>query len=194
MVEYEKKLIDALGEEYKKLISEYGGISAIHMANLVAGYGVDERKTLERIIRIIDLSSQMLRVFSGKVAVASDMPEEQIIKWTPKSDTIQINLRYLKEKDSVEDARKLMIAVHTAVFMKHVRAVAESSNETVHEYAEKMGWYSEWKNPVDPLENPKLFFEQRHIKDALAYGVAYTENALSQAGKALKEIKERTNG
>lgn len=194
MTEFEKKLVASLDEEYKKLISEYEGISALHAANLVAGYGMDERKTLERIIRIIELSSQMLHVFCGKVTVTSDMPEEQVIKWTPKSDTIQINLKYLKEKDSVEDARKLMIAVYTAVFMKHVRAVTESSNETVHEYAEKMGWYSEWKNPVDSLENPKLFFEQRYVKDALAYGIANTENALLQARKVLREMKERTNG
>lgn len=194
MTEFEKKLAGDLGEDYKQLISEYGGIAAILAANLVAGYGENERKTLERAVAVIEMSAEMLQVFPGKVAVASDMPKEQIIKWTPNLETIQINITYLKEKNSVEDARRLMIAVHTAVFMKHVRAVAESSNETVYEYAEKMGWHSSWKNPVDPLENPKLFFEQKHVKDALAYGIAYTENALAQAGKMIREIKERKNG
>lgn len=195
MTEFEKKLVDDLYEEYKNLIEKFESISAIHAANLVAGYGEDEKKTLERTVRIVELSTQMLQVLPGKVAVASDMPEEQIIKWTPHSDTIQINIRYLKkEKDSIEDARKLMIAVHTAVFMKHVRAFVESTNATVHEYAEKMGWCSEWKNPVDPLENPKLFFEQKYVRDALAYGIAYTESALSQAGKILRDLKEKKNG
>lgn len=191
MTEYEKKLVDGLGEDYKNLINEYGSISAIHAANLVAGYGVEERKTLERVVRIVGLSTHVLQVLPGKVQVASDMPEEQVIKWTPHSEAIQINIRYLKDKDSIEDARKLMIAVHTAVFMKHVRVIVESSNETVREYAEKMGWYSEWKNPVDWSENPRLFFEQKYVKDALAYGVAYTENALLLAEKVLREIKER---
>ena len=194
MTEFEKKLVDTLGEDYKNLISEYEGISALHAANLVAGYGEDERKTLERVVRIIELSTQMLSVFSGKVSAASDMPEEQIIRWTPHSETIQINLKYLKDKNSIEDARKLMIALHSAVFIKHVRAIVESPNETVQEYAKKMGWNTEWKNPVDPLENPKLFFEQKYVKDALAYGIAYTENAMLQAGKAIRELKERENG
>lgn len=194
MTEFEKKIVDTLDEDYKNLIKEYEGISALHAANLVAGYGENESKTLERVVRIIGHSTLMLQVLPGKVAVASDMAKEQIIKWTPQSETIQVNIEYLKEKDSIEDARKLMIALHTAVFMKHVRAIVESDNETVREYAEKMGWYSEWKNAIDPLENPKLFFEQKYVKDALAYGIAYTENALAQAGKALREIKERKNG
>lgn len=194
MTKFEKKLVDSLDEDYKNLIEKFVGMSAIHVANLAAGYGEDERKTLERIVRIVELSTQMLQVLPGKVAVASDMPEEQIIKWTPHSETIQINIKYLKEKDNIEDARNLMIAVHTAVFMKHVRAFVESTNETVHEYAEKMGWYHEWKNSVDPLENPKLFFEQKYVKDALAYGIAYTESALSQAEKILQDLKEKQNG
>lgn len=194
MTEFEKELTGTLGEDYKNLISEYAGIAAIHAANLVVGYGEDERKTLERVVRIVELSTQMLQVVAGKVAVASNMPENQVIKWTPNSETIQINIKYLKEKDSVEDARKLMIAVHTAVFMKHVRAIMESSDETVREYAEKMGWNSDWKNPVDPLENPKLLFGQKFIKDALAYGIAYTESVMTQAEKVLREIKERNNG
>lgn len=194
MTEFEKSLVDTLDEDYKNIISEYEGVSALHAANLAAGYGENEGKTLERIVRIVELSTQMLQVFPGKVAVASDMPEEQIIKWAPHSETIQINIKYLKEKDSIEDVRKLMITVSTAVFMKHVRAVMESSNETVREYAEKMGWYSEWKNSVDPLENPKLFFEQKYVRDALAYGIAYTESALSQARKILRDLKEKKNG
>ena len=194
MTEFEKKITGTLGEDYKSLISEYAGIAAIHAANLVVGYGEDERKTLERVVRIVELSTQMLQVAAGKVAVASDMPGDQVIKWTPNSETIQINIKYLGEKDSVEDARKLMIAVHTAVFMKHVRAIMESSDAVVREYAEKMGWNSGWKSPVDPLENPKLFFDQKHVKDALAYGIMYTESALAQAGKVLREIKERKNG
>lgn len=193
MTKFETQLVSTLGEDYKRLISEYGEIAALHAANLVAGYGENARKTLERVIAVVELSAQMLYVFSGKVAVASDMPKEQIIKWTPNSETIQINIKYLKDKNRIEDARKLMIAVHTAVFMKHVRAVVESPDKTVKEYAEKTGWLSAWKNPVDPLENPKLFFEQKHVKDALAYGITYTENALMQAGKMLREIKERTN-
>lgn len=194
MTKFEAQLVSALGEDYKQLIREYGGIAAIHAANLVAGYGENERKTLEQVIAVIEMSAQMLYVFSGKVAVASDMPEEQIIKWTPNSETIQINIKYLKEKKRMEDARRLMIAVHAAVFMKHVRAVVESPDKTVKEYAEKTGWLSAWKNPVDPLENPRLFLEQKHVKDALAYGIAYTENALVQAGNMLREIKECTNG
>lgn len=196
MTEFQKKLVDALDEDYKNVISENEGIIALHAANLVAGYGEDERKTLERVVRIVELSTQMLQVLPGRVAVASDMPEGQIIKWTPNSETIQINISYLKDKDSIEDARKLMIAIHTAVFMKHVRAVMESSDETVREFAEKMGWYTAWKNPVDPLENPKLFFEQKYVKDALAYGIAYTESTLRRAKKILQEIKEmkKANG
>jgi len=194
MMKFEKELAGTLGEEYKNLISANGGISALHAANLVLGYGKDERKTLECVVRIIELSTQILQVLPGKVAVASDMGEEQIIKWTPHSSTIQINIKYLREKNSQEDARKLMIAVHTAVFIKHVKAIAESSNETVHTYAEKMGWYSEWKNPVDPLENPRLFFEQKYVKDALAYGIAYTESAMLQMEQSLQNLKEKNNG
>lgn len=196
MTEFQKKLVDTLDEDYKNIISKNEGMAAVHAANLVIGYGEDEKKTLEQVVRIVELSTQVLQVFSGKVVVVSDMPEGQIIKWTPNSETIQISLSYLKDKDSIEDARKLMIAIHTAVFMKHVRAIMESPNEIVREYAEKMGWCSAWKKPVDLLENPKLFFEQKYVKDALAYGIAYTESALLQAGKILREVKERekTNG
>lgn len=194
MSEFEKKLVNSLNGEYKELIKQYEGASAIHAANLLIDFGKDERKTLEKVVRIIELSTLMLNVPSGKVAVSSDLSEEQVIKWTPHSETIQINIRYLSEKESREDARKLMIAVVAAVFAKHVRAVVESSNETVHEYAEKMGWFPGWRNPVDPSENPKLFLEQKYVKDALAYGIAYTDSALQRAEENLKKLEERKNG
>lgn len=187
MSEFEKKLVDALSEDYKELIRQYEGVSAIHAANLLLGYGEGERKSLEKVMRIIELSAHMLSVPSGKIEVSSNLCEGQVIKWAPHSETIQINIQYLKEKNAKEDVRKLMIAVVAAVFIKHVRAVAESSNETVQKYAEKMGWISEWKNPVDALENPKLFSEQDYVKDALAYGIAYAESALLRAEKVLKE-------
>lgn len=194
MSECKKNLVNSLNEEYKELINQYEGFSAIHAANLMFDYGKDERKTLVKVVRIIELSALMLNVSSGKVTVSSDLSEEQVIKWAPHSETIQINIRYLREKESREDARKLMIAVVAAVFAKHVRAVVESSNETVHEYAEKMGWIPEWRNPVDPSENPKLFLEQKYVKDALAYGIAYTDSALQRAEESLKKLEERKNG
>lgn len=195
MSEFENKLVNLLNEDYKELMNQYEGASAIHAANLMFDYGKDERKTLVKVVRIIELSALMLNVSSGKVAVSSDLSEEQVIKWVPHSETIQINIRYLREKESREDVRKLMIAVVAAVFAKHVRAVVESSDETVHEYAEKMGWLPGWRNPVDPLENPKLFLEQKYVKDALAYGIAYTDSALQRAEESLKKlVEERRNG
>lgn len=194
MSEFENRLVNSLSGDYKALISQYKGFSAIHAANLMLNYGKEERKTLEKVMRVIEMSAQILNVSSGKVLVSSDFAEKQVIKWTPHSETIQINIDYFRERESREDARKLMIAVVAAVFAKHVRAVVESSDETVHEYAEKMGWLPEWRNPVDPSENPKLFLEQKYVKDALAYGIAYTDSALQRAEEIIKEFKERRNG
>lgn len=75
--------------------------------------------------------------------------------------------------------------------MKHIRAVVESSEEFVCQYAQKMDWVSDWKNKIDPLENPRLFWEQKYVKDAVTYGIAFTENALFYANQALKKLREK---
>lgn len=184
---FEKERMDGLDEAYRELLRAYEGMSALHAANLVLGSGKDEKKTLEHVIRIIQTATEMLHVMPGKVKAVSGMPKNQIVKWTPHSETIQINIEYLREKKSMEEMRSFLIALIAVVFVRHVRAIAESSNETVREYARKTGWDAEWKHPVDPLENPKRFFEQNYVKDAVAYGIAYAEGALLRAEKALKE-------
>lgn len=194
MTEYEKQLVEELDKEYRELADSMSDVVALDTANLVLHYGTDGKKVLDDIIRLIAVASQVLRVPMGKVMAKTGMAEESVAEFEPGSDILCMNADYVNGREDLESAGKLLSAVHTAVFLRHVEAVAESDHPTVKEYAEKNGWDKEWKHPVDRKENPRLFFEQNCVRTAFGYGIAVREASLQKAGNALREMKNKEGG
>lgn len=190
MTEFEKQLVAEMDKDYLLSVRDYSGALALHTTNLFLHYGVEEKQTYNDIIRLIAVSAQILRVAPGKFIAKTGMPGEKVVELEPNSDIICVNAEYVTGKDDLESARKLLIGIHAAIFLRYVNAVTESENAVVREYAEKTGWNREWKHPVDRKENPRIFFRQSYIKAALAYGIAVTEESLEKAGNAMRIMSE----
>lgn len=191
MTEFEEQLVSEMDKDYLLLVRNYSGTLALHTANLILHYGIEERKTYNDIIRLIAVSAQVLRVAPGKLIAKTAMPGDKVVRLEPGLDILYVNADYMAKKDDLESARKLLIGIHAAVFLRFVKAVAESEDAVVREYAEKTGWSREWKHPVDRRENPRLFFRQSYMRAALAYGIAVTEESLQKAGNAMQMMREK---
>lgn len=192
MNEIEKEIAYTLDAEYEALIDQYVNVAAVHAASLFSEYDQGNvKKNLERLAIIQHFSAVGLGVEHRKLAAAADLPEEKIISLTKKGKVLRINRKWLEEKDSLEDAIRLMQAVHTATFLDHVQLLVKSQDEKLQVYAKKFGWIEELKNPVDAGENPQAYFEQKHIKAALAYGIVYTDKAVKFAAQALRQLQNR---
>ena len=167
---------------------------ALDTANLILHYGTDGKKVLDDIIRLIAVASQALRVPMGKVMAKTGMLEESVAEFEPGSDVLYINADYVNGREDLESAGKLLTAVHTAVFLRYVKTVAESEHPAVKEYAEKNGWDKEWKHPVDKRENPRLYFEQKYMRAASGYGIAVREASLQKARRGFQEMENKKGG
>lgn len=188
MTEYEKQLAAAVDRDYLALAEPYREILALHTANLVLYYGTDEKKTYNNILQLAAVSAQALHVAPGKLMAKTGMPEGKVTKLNPGFDTLCISVDYVTGKDDLESARELLIGIHAAMFLRHVKAVVESEEPVVIEYAAGKGWDREWKQRIDQSENPRLYFQQNYVQAAFAYGVAVTEDSLQQAGKAVRAL------
>jgi len=192
MNEMEKEAVSLLDAEYVALIDQMVNIAAVHVASLFSEYDRGNvKKNLDRLATIQQFSALGLGVEYRKLAAVSDMPGEKIISLTKKGNVLRVNKKWLAEKSSLEDAMRLMQAVHTATFLDHVQLMVKSQNEELRAYAQKYGWSEEMKNPVDAEENPQAYFEQKHIKAALAYGIVYTNQAVRYAAQALRRLQSR---
>lgn len=191
MTEFEKQLVSEMDKDYLLLARNYSEELALHTANLILHYGIEERKTYNDIIRLIAVSAQVLRVVPGKLIAKTGMPGDKVVRLEPGSDMLCVNADYIAGKDDPESARKLLIGIHAAVFLRFVKAVAESEDAAVKEYAENTGWSREWKHPVDRRENPRIFFQQSYMRAALAYGIAVTEESLQKAVNAMRMMREK---
>ena len=191
MTEFERQLMTEMDKDFLLLAGNYREELALHTANLILHYGTEERKIYNDIFRLVAVSAQVLRVAPGKLIVKTGMPGDTVVRLDPGSDILCVNETYITGKDDLESVRKLLIGIHAAVFLRFVKAVAESENTVVKEYAEKTGWSREWKHPIDRRENPQIFFRQRYMRAALAYGIAVTEECLQKAGNAMRMLREK---
>ena len=194
MTEYEKQLVEELDQDYRELVDGMSDLLALDTANLILHYGTDGKKVLDDIIRLIAVASQALRVPMGKVMAKTGMLEESVAEFEPGSDVLYINADYVNGREDLESAGKLLTAVHTAVFLRYVKTVAESEHTAVNEYAEKNGWDKEWKHPVDKRENPRLYFEQKYMRAASGYGIAVREASLQKARRGFREMENKKGG
>ena len=187
----EKEIAFTLDTEYEALIDQFVNVAAIHAASLFSEYDQGNvKKNLERLAIIQQFSAVCLGVEHRKLAATADMPEDKIISLTQKGKILRVNKKWLEEKESLEDAMRLMQAVHTATFLDHVKLMVKGKNESLREYAERFGWIQELKNPVDASENTQTYFEQKHVKAALAYGIVYTDKAIRFAAQALRKLQD----
>ena len=193
MTDFEKQMMKQIDSEYQELVEAYDNVLALYTANLIMYYGMAEKKTFQYIMQLIAASSQILSVPMGKVVAKTGMPKEKAVKIETASETISVNKDYITEKGDIESIRKMLIGIHASIFLRHVKAVVESEEGVVKEYAEKMGWRKEWKQPVDKRENPRAFFQQNYIKSAVAYGIMVSENSLQKAGEAICVMQENVN-
>lgn len=192
MNEMEKEIACTLDAEYEVLIDQFVNVAAIHAASLFSEYDQGNvKKNLERLAIIQHFSAACLGVEYRKLAATADMPEEKIISLTKKGKILRVNRKWLEEKESLEDAMRLMQAVHTATFLDHVQLMVKGKNEKLQAYAEKFGWIRELKNPVAADENPQAYFEQKHVKAAMAYGIVYTDKAVRFAAQALRQLQNK---
>lgn len=147
-------------------------------------------KCLDKIGEII--AKELKTSYSG-LMVSRDVPVKKIIQSDSTSDFIHIHPKFLKEKSSVGDLDKVISSIAADCFLKHVNDIINTDQYETYDTSVMMDWEPEMKLPVDFAENPRLYYKQKCVRDAMKFGNLVARESIYGAADIGENMKALRN-
>ena len=117
--------------------------------------------------------------------VFSSMESADKVKINFKLSRMEVNEAFVEKNKNIEEYRSLVKNIVAKVFIEHIKVSVNSKLDNNIAFVNELGW-SDILYPVDKCENPKMYFEQKYIQDAIKFSEKMTELAMELAVKNTK--------
>lgn len=166
---------------YSDYIDKYKGYIGVQIAGIIKqDFQLDKDECLKVLMRVINTVSYP---FGMRPIEFCKIIKDQSIKTIDinfKLNKMEITESEINKLSNMESYVRIIERLISMVFINHITIVAKSKIESNIQFTMELGW-TDILEPVDKCENPKKYFEQKYIQDAISFSEKITNEAVSLA-------------
>ena len=189
----EEKLVINVLNTHKEIIDKYKGGIAIHIAGFQINFEKDSTKQhMENFLRLINTIAYPLGLTAIEKCISSDLGFRKKVLVNFNSRKMEIDKRDLEGIKNLDDYMIIVKNMISIAFVEHVKLISNSELENNKAFTIELNWLDSI-NPVDITENPKQYYLQKYIQDAIEFSEKISKEALEVALTYINKLGENKN-